>query len=368
MLYFDNASTTKISAAALDEYVKASEVFCNPSALYAEAGRAKQLLEGARAEILKQLKAPTKSTFIFTGSATEANNAVINACVTRKDKKYLISAGEHSSLYAAAKQKKDEGYNVIFVPLKNNGGVDEDKLFSLLDDSVAFVSVIHVSNETGAINNIKGIFAKIKEHYSNILLHSDGVQAVGKLEVNLGAIDADFYTISAHKINGPKGVAGLNIKNLNRFKPQIFGGGQEFGLRSGTENLPGICAFNVALKNTKIHNFSAHKQALLAEISEPHFLVSDMGCVDNIISICFEGVRGETILHMLEEKGFLIGTGSACNSHAAGNRVLEQIVPKKYLDGAVRISFGAEITVENCTALGRALNDAVKTYKSKLKR
>ncbi len=368
MLYFDNASTTKISDAALDSYIKASQLFYNPSGLYKQAGEAKQAIESARAEILKQLKAPTKSTFIFTGSATEANNAVINACVTRKDKKYLISAGEHSSLYAAAKQKLDEGYNVIFVPLNKNGGVDKQKLFELLDDSVAFVSVIHISNETGAINDIKGICAQIKENYPNILVHSDGVQAVGKLDINLSALGVDFYTISAHKINGPKGVAGLYIKNTNRFKPQLFGGGQEFGLRSGTENLPGIAAFVTALKNTKIHDYSAHKQALLAEIHEPHFLVSNTDCVDNIISICFEGVRGETILHMLEDVGFLIGTGSACNSHTAGNRVLEQIVPKKYLSGAVRVSFGEEISVADCISLGKALNDAVKTYKAKLKR
>ena len=367
MLYFDNSATTKISKEALEVYNKSSEYFYNPSALYGVAGEVKLKLDLARSNIIKQFKAATGSTFIFTGSATEANNSILRSCITRKDKTYLIGSGEHSSIYEVAKSLLDQGFNIKFIPLKSNGGVDEDKLYQMLDKDVAFVSLMHVSNETGAINDIKKTTEKIKTFNKNILVHSDGVQAVGKLDINLASLGVDYYTISAHKINGPKGVGGFFVKDAKKFKPFILGGGQEMSLRSGTENIPAILSFEYALTNLEIKNFSKYKEALLKEITENYLLVSNDNCVDNIISICFAGVRGETIVHKLEELGFLIGTGSACNSKAKSNRVLSQIVDRKYLEGAVRISFGKEISVEDCADLGKALNKAVKEYKRIIK-
>ncbi len=367
MLYFDNSATTKISDSALKTYNEASKIFYNPSSLYSLAGQVKSQIETARANMLKFLKCEIGSTLIYTGSATEANNAVLCANITRKDKRYLIGGGEHSSVYEQAKNLLQQGYNIQFIPLKQNGAVDVDSLKNMLDKDVAFVSIIHVSNETGSVNDIKHITEIIKKYNPNIIVHSDGVQAVGKFDINLKSLNVDYYTISAHKINGPKGIGALYIKNPQKFKPLILGGGQEFNLRSGTENTPAILSFETALNNVTIKDFSKHKSALLKEIKTDHYLVSSESCVDNIISICFEKVRGETIVHMLEEKGFIIGTGSACNSKAKGNRVLEQIVQKKYLDGAVRISFGKEITIDNCKELGIALNNAVEEYKRKIR-
>lgn len=368
MLNFDNASTTKISKLALEAYNKASENFYNPSALYGAALEVKKQIEGAREFFVCYFKGKPNSTFIFTGSATESNNAVLYSNITRKDKKYLISGGEHSSVYEVAKHFKELGYNVVFVPLNKNGSVNMAALERELDESVAFVSIIHVSNETGAINDIKAITNLVKGYNKNIVVHSDGVQAVGKLEINLKDLGVDYYTISAHKINGPKGIGALYIAEPNKFKPLIFGGGQEMGLRSGTENLPAILAFKTALEQVKLTDFSAHKLAVLSAISAEHICVSDEKCVNNIISVCFKGVRGETIEHILENEGFLIGTGSACNSKAKQNRVISQLVPKDYVEGAVRVSFGAEISVEDCKNLGRALNNAVKLYREKTKR
>lgn len=368
MVYFDNAATTKISSVSLDAYVKASEQFFNPSALYAEAGESKQVLEQTREYFIKRFNAPNKSTFIFTGSATEANNSVINAHLTRTDKKYIFSAGEHSSIYETAKAYKEKGFNVVFVPLNSNGTVDTDKLYAEIDNKTAFVSIIHVSNETGAINDIQTITKRIKAINPSTIVHSDGVQALGKLNINLTALGVDYYTMSAHKINGPKGVACLYVAKPNRFKPFIMGGGQEMNMRSGTENLPGIVAFKVAVEQLIEHNFSAHKQAILSQMTQDYVLVSNGDCVDNIISICFKGVRGETILHMLEEQGFLIGTGSACNSKAGFNRVLQPLVDKSYIEGAVRISFGDDVSVDDCVRLGKALDNAVKEYISRIKR
>ena len=362
MLYFDNAATTKTSKASLEAYVQTSECFFNPSSLYAQAGQAKSLIEDARAYILKQLKAKAKSTLIFTASATEANNAVLNAHITRKDKKYIFSAGEHSSIYETAKRYKDNGFNVVFVPIKSNGGIDEIALMKELDSSVAFVSIIYVSNETGAINNIKDINESIKQFNPNIVVHTDGVQALGKLKINLKELGVDYFTMSAHKINGPKGVGALYIAEPNKFKPFINGGGQEMGYRAGTENVSAICAFKQAFQDIEIKDYSEHKQALLDNIKGDYVLVSNNDCVNNILSMCFKGVRGETILHMLEAKGYLIGTGSACNSKAGYNRVLSNIVSKDYIEGTIRISFGTEITIDDCANLGKELSKAVREY------
>ena len=368
MLNFDNAATTKISEKSLQAYVSASECFFNPSALYKNALESKKIIEDARSYILKKLGGKNGSTLIFTGSATESNNTVLNSCITRKDKKYLISAGEHSSIYETAKYYKELGYNVVFLPLIKNGGVDTEVLYRELDDTVAFVSIIHVSNETGVINDIKTITKHIKDLNPNIMVHSDGVQAVGKLDINLKDLGVDYYTISAHKINGPKGIGALYIANPNKFKVLMHGGGQEMKLRAGTENIPAITAFKVAFEELEFKDYSAHKKAILDNIEGDYILVSNENCVDNIISVCFKGIRSETILHILEEDNIVVGTGSACNSKAGKNRILSQIVPKDYIDGAIRLSFGEEITIEDCVYVAKKLSDAVKKYTITIRR
>lgn len=368
MKYFDNAATTKISKVSLEEYIKASESFFNPSSLYAESGKVKNLIEESRSYILKQLKGKPKSTLIFTGSATESNNAVLNSHITRKDKKYIFSAGEHSSIYETAKKYQEQGYNIVFVPLNSNGSVDIDALMGELDNSVVLVSIIYVSNETGAINDIKTITQQIKDFNKNIIVHTDGVQALSKIDINLKDLGVDYFTMSAHKINGPKGVGALYIAEQNKFKPFIIGGGQEMNLRSGTENIPGICAFRKSIEKMQINNYSKHKEALLNNLKGDYILVSNNECVENIISVCFKGVRGETILHMLESNGYLVGTGSACNSKAGHNRVLSSIVNKDYIEGAIRISFGEDITIEDCANLGKELTKAVQEYRERINR
>lgn len=366
MLYFDNAATTKISKTALEAYMQASEVFYNPSSLYAPSVKAKEIIEQARNNFLKFLKAKPGSTVIFTGSATESNNAVLNSTILRKDKKYIFSAGEHSSIYETAKKYKENGFNIVFIPLNKNGSVNIDELIKELDSTVALVSIIYVSNETGAVNDIKQIAKLTKEKSPNAIVHTDAVQAVGKIDINVKELGIDYLTLSAHKINGPKGIGALYISNPNKFKPLLYGGGQEMNLRSSTENVPAISAYNSALAEIKMHDYIEYKNALLNNIEADYVLVSNEECVNNIISMCFKGVRGETIAHILESKGYLIGTGSACNSKAGKNRVLESIVPKEYIDGAIRISFDNEITIEDCANLGKEITQAVAIYRKRI--
>lgn len=368
MLYFDNAATTQISKESLEAYVTASESFHNPSSLYAPSVLAKNIIDSSRNHILSYLNAKRGSTLIFTGSATESNNAVLNSTITRKDKKYIFSAGEHSSIYETAKKYQEKGFNIVFIPLKKNGGVDENKLYEELDETVALVSIIYVSNETGAINDIKTICETVKNFNKNIIVHTDAVQALGKIKLDLSVLNVDYLTISAHKINGPKGIGALYIAEPNKFKPFVIGGGQENSLRAGTENTPAINAFKVAIEQLSQHDYANYKREIINNLSGDYVLVSDDECVDNIISICFKGVRGETIEHMLEAKGILIGTGSSCNSKAGKNRVLSQIVDKHYIDGTIRLSFDNQVTVEDCKYVAEELSKAVQEYIERIKR
>lgn len=363
--YFDNASTTRVGDEVLEVYNEASKDFYNPSSLYTPSMSVKNKIEMARERILRYLGGANKSTFIFTSSATESNNAVLRNCIKRKDKKYIVTAGEHSSIYNTAKAMINEGYNIEFAPLNADGTVNQQTLFSMIDNKTDFVSLIHVSNETGAVNDIRYIAKKCKSINPNIIIHSDGVQALHKVKINMVDMNIDFYTISSHKINGIKGIAGLYIANPTRFTPLIYGGGQEMGLRGGTENLAGVLAFDKAISNPSI-DYSAMqelKQTLLDNLTMPYKLISTDKCVPNIISLCYQNVRGETLVHMLEDDGFLIGTGSACNSKNTVNRVLNEIgVPQEYILGAIRISFDSDCTKQDMIDLANALDKNVKRY------
>ena len=367
--YFDNASTTRVNYEVLKAYNEATELFYNPSALYLPSSKIKLDIEDCRNEFLRYFNAKPKSKFLFTSCATESNNAVLRSCIRRKDKKYLVSAGEHSSIYNTAKAMINEGFNIDFVPILENGKVDCETLFSMVDEKTDFVSIIHVSNETGAVNDIKSITKKLKQINPKILVHSDGVQAVHKFDIDLTDLGVDFYTISAHKINGVRGIAGLYIAGNINFTPYIWGGAQELGLRGGTENYAGIKAFTCALKlpNINYEYMQKLKDRFLSLIEVPHKVVSPQDAVPNIISIAFNGVRGETLVHILEDKGFLIGTGSACNSKDTINRVLQAMgIDRNYALGNIRISFETDCTIEDVEDLAKNINLAVKDYLNKI--
>ncbi len=360
-LYFDYASTTPVDEDVLKAYVDASKDFFNPSALNMSSLDVKNKIEECRAHILRVLNGKPKSKFVFTSCATESNNTVLRSCIRRKDKKYIVSMGEHSSIYNTCKAMINEGYNIDFVPLKPNGTVDEEVLYQMVDSKTDFVSIIHTNNETGAVNDIKNIVKNLKKINPNILVHSDGVQAVKKLDIDLTDLGVDYYTLSSHKINGVKGIAGLYVAYNARLVPLIHGGGQEMGLRGGTENYPAIKAFDVAISkpNFDLSILNELKNELLNHLNVPYRLISNNECVPNIISIAFDGVRGETLLHLLDDKGFIVGTGSACNSKDTTNRVLDAMGIKKDLAlGNLRISFDYT-SKENMIKLADAINESV---------
>ena len=355
MIYFDNASTTRCSEQAAEILIKySSELYFNPSSAYPEGISVKNDLERARSRILRALRAP-EGKLVFTSSGTESDNMALFGTRKPNGSRVIISAAEHAAIYNSAMELKKRGYDVRLCPVDIGGKVDYEAFCGLLTPDTSLVSIIHANNETGGINDIKALCAAAKRVNPDVIFHSDGVQAFGKIEVDLTDSGIDLYSISGHKINAPKGVAALYIRKGLNISPIIFGGGQENGLRSSTENTGAVVAFAemaayFAENRKKLtENAATIKNKIasaLSEIEEIKF-VSGTDSSDYILTFSSSKVRGEVMQHALERLGILIGTGSACSSTRASKRVAEAIGLKdKYLDGVMRISFGIYNTPE----------------------
>ncbi len=356
MIYFDNSATTRIRPEVAD-FIREYSVnnYFNPSSVYAPAVKVKtDILEGKQ-RIIKLLQANASDNVIFTGSATEANNLALFGA-SRKNKKIIISKGEHPSIFETAKNLINLGFEVDFVELNKDGTASLDDLRAKMTPDVGLVSIIHVSNETGAINDLKEIGKVVKSVSPSCIFHSDGVQAWGKVKENLLDWQVDMYTMSAHKIHGPKGVAALYVKSGIKLKPVIFGGGQENGLRSGTENPAGILGFVMASElmykdfNQKRAHIDNLKEKLLANLTKSglnYVINSSENALSNVVSISFPNIRGEVLLHCLEKHDIYVSTGSACSSKTIGNRVLNELgLSKENMLGNIRVSF-CEFNTEN---------------------
>lgn len=376
-VFFDNASTTKIMPEIAEELVCFNnDYYFNPSALYYHLHRMseqnKPTLENMRKAILKCLGGDN-GKLIFTGSATEASNLAIFGSVKKNTRKILVSMGEHPSVYNSALELKNRGFDVEFVNLDKTGKVDIDDFEKKMTEDVDFVSIMHVSNETGAINDIARLVSIAKDVNPKVIFHCDGVQAFGKINVNVDDLGVDMYTISAHKIYGSKGVGALYVKNKVSLKPIIFGGGQESGLRSGTENLIGIYtlyrASQIVTKNLdeNYNKVSNLKNLFLQKLAKTNLKYALHSFEDNspyIVSVSFEKCRAETLLNMLGDyDNIYVGNGSACSSKKMGNRVLESMgVSKSDIEGNLRISFGLYNTPEEVEYLVQKLSERVNMY------
>ena len=376
-MFFDNASTTKIDDEIIDRLSDFNnEYFYNPGALYADGLKTKYKLDEFKKTMLECLQSDN-GKIVFTGSATEANNMALFGTLRKNTRKILISMGEHPSVYNTAIEIKNRGYDVEFVKLDRSGKVDIDDFKSKMTSDVDFVSIMNVSNETGAINDIASLVSIAKDVNPNVIFHSDGVQAFGKIEVNIDEIGVDLYTISAHKIHGSKGVGALYVKNGVALKPIIFGGGQEENLRSGTENMLGIYTLVEASKistNNLEKNFeyvSSLKNYFLSKISESNLHYNLHSFEENspyIVSISFLGCRAETLLNKLSDFGICVGNGSACSSKKKSNRVLEGMgLTSKDVESNLRISFSKFNTFEEIDFLCEKLIYCVNDYLSKTK-
>lgn len=357
MIYLDNAATTRPDERAVRaamQYLK--DDFFNPSALYREGFAAHQALEAARADILSCVVPTGGYDLIFTASGSEADNQVLFCGVSRGN--IVTTEGEHAAIYNSAKELQRRGTDVRFAKLKSDGSVDVEHLLSLVDENTSLVSVLHINNETGAINPIADIAEAVKTKSRTAIFHSDGVQAFGKIPFQIGR-NIDLYTISAHKIGGVRGVAGLLRKKSVNLRPLVYGGGQENGLRSGTENVFAIKQFAyIAAKkyeqlNTNYAKISEYNAYLRKNLDSSLFcILSSAQASPYILSISAKGLRAEVLQHLLNDAGLIVGTGSACSSKNRYSRVILACgMEERIADGVLRISFSPENTMgEICEA------------------
>lgn len=374
MIYLDNASTTPMSMNSLETYKKyAIEDFYNPSAIYDKAVKVNNDIHFAK-EKIKNVLGVINGDIVFTSSATEANNLAIFGCLKSNFKKVVLSSAEHASVYNVGKRLEEQGIKVDYCPLQQNGEIDYDALEKILDESTNLISIIHVSNETGAINDLKKINEIRNRKCKNAILHADGVQAFSKINVNLSFLGIDMYTISSHKIFGPKGIACLYVKKGINLKPQIYGGGQENNIRSGTENIPAIMAFKTAVEEigdiTSSFNYVKNlREKFVNNLEGTHVKINESkNNSPYILSLCFADVNGETLVHMLEQKQIYISTGSACSSHKAGNRVLSAMsLPDNLVKGCIRVSFSKKNTADEVIFASNALKDCYLKLIDKLR-
>lgn len=373
MIYLDNAATTKMYDEALRVLTEANEKrWFNASALYKEASEESKTIRRARETLLGALKAGDGELYFLSGG-TEADNTALFCTRKAKGSRVIVSEGEHDAVINPAKVLKEQGYDVVFAPIKSDGGVDEEKFAALLTPGVSLVSVMHVSNETGAVNDIAKLSAMTKRAAPKAVFHSDGVQAFGKIKVNLRSLSADLYTVSGHKIHGPKGIGALYVAKGAPVKPLVFGGGQEKGFRSGTENGPAIEAFAAAAERT-MRNFEEDcskkrryleylREGLENGVPDVKIITDTERSAPHILTVAFGGVRGEVLLHALEERGILVGVGSACSSHRESRFKSLLGLDEAHRDGIVRFSVSAFNDFSEVATVVRETADAVARLK-----
>lgn len=347
MIYFDNAATTRVTPEAAQTVFKyLTEKYYNPSAMYHEALDVKNDLENARSVILNQIGGEGK--LYFTSGGTESDNLAFFGTKKKRNSRVIISAVEHAAVYQSAMSLKQAGFDVCVAPVDGSGKIDVEAFSELLNADTAFVSVIHVSNETGAVNDIGELARLTKRVAPRALFHSDGVQAGGKIKIDLKSIPVDLYSLSAHKIGAPKGTGALYAAKGVHLNPIIVGGGQEDGVRSSTENTAGIMAFATAFAAAVplIEKSAERLRALAAYLRKRLGAFDDVMVISPedgspyILSFASASVRGEVIEHALEREGVLVGTGSACSSNKSTRRIPEALnLQGKFASGMVRLSF-----------------------------
>ena len=359
--YFDNSATTKALDSVRDIMVKTlMEDFGNPSAKHTKGMEAEKYIRQAAADIAKTLKVKDKE-ILFTSGGTESNNMALigTALANQRAGKHIISTRiEHASVYQPLAFLESLGFEVTYLHVDHNGHISLEELEQSLRPDTILVSVMYVNNEIGAIEPIDEIGRLVHGKNPKTVFHVDAIQAYGKMVIRPKKQGIDLLSVSSHKIHGPKGVGFLYIRNGVKIKPLIYGGGQQAGLRSGTENVPGVAGFGAAAK--EMYTNHAEKVQKLIELKD--YMTDRLGEIEGtvinskkgeasapqIVSVSFEGVRSEVLLHALEDKGVYVSSGSACSSNHPGiSGTLKGIgVAQKLLDSTIRMSFGMFNTKE----------------------
>ena len=370
MIYLDNSATTRtmdVAAEAAKKYM--TEEFFNPAAAYSPAVREERAVNGARKTIGSAINAGPDE-IIFTSGGTESNNmAILGSLKAMRGRgRIIVGSTEHPSVYEVYKSLACQ-YDVVEAPVDNTGTIDLKRLESLITPDTRLVSVMQVNNEVGAVNDAETIRRMLRRRAPEALLHVDGVQ--GFLKVPFDAKNCDLYSISGHKIHAPKGIGALYLRQGTKFAGGQIGGGQERNLRSGTTNTPGIMGMEAAARNY-LDNIDEYRCAmrsckvrLAKNLTElPDVLLNgpapEQGA-PHILNASFMGVRGEVLLHALEEKEIYVSTGSACSAHKKGrNRILNAMgVIGDRQEGAIRFSFCPFNTIEEMDVVAEEISTII---------
>jgi cysteine desulfurase len=375
-IYLDNAATTRpydsvrrIVSETLDSD------YGNPSSMHGMGVKAERYVKEAAEIIAKNLKAEPKE-IIFTSGGTESNNlAIIGTALAlkRKGNHIITTVIEHPSVHNPLLFLEENGYRVSYIPVDSLGRIKEEELLEAVCEDTILVSLMYVNNEVGSVLQLNELSRKIKEKNPSVYIHADAIQAFGKYRIYPAREGIDLLSASGHKIHGPKGVGFLYVNSKVKIKPVLFGGGQQKGMRSGTENVPGIAGLGQAVKEC----FSDLEERIrkLYEIKE--YFISQVGEIEgtyvncigenskdtapHILSVSFEGIKSEVLLHALEDKGVYVSAGSACASNHPGlSGTLKAVgIRKDLLDSTLRFSFSGFTTSEEITRTVEILKELV---------
>ena len=368
-LYFDHAATTVVLEGARKAAIDAFDVYGNPSSVHSMGIAAKKIIDNARKTVANSLFCKPEE-IIFTGCGSESNNQAIlgmSKLRARRSKRVITTDSEHPSVANPIDSLVESGFEIVRISTKD-GKLDIAQLENELSKGAAFVSVMLVNNETGAIYDIEAVKRAIDKSGSGALLHCDAVQGYLKTDMRIISKYCDLASISAHKIGGMKGVGALYCKQsvIKNLAPFIRGGGQESGLRSGTENIVGIAAFAEA-----VNEFPAYKEEIKAVSEYTRELLEKSDCgfklnlpenkVDHILSLSIVGAKSEVVLNLLNGYGICISAGSACSARKGHSGTLAAFgLQKNEIDGTVRISFGVGNTKRDAEFLVEKLEEAAK--------
>ena len=373
-VYFDNSATTRCYDSVKDIVVKAmTEDFGNPSAMHLKGVEAEKYIKSSAESLARLLKVQEKE-ILFTSGGTESDNlALIGAAFANKrsGNHIITTSVEHPAVSQPALFLQEQGFEVTYLPVDSRGVVKMDALKAVLREDTILVSVMYVNNEVGAVMPVEEIAALVHEKSPRALFHVDDIQAFGKYRIYPKKMGIDLLSVSGHKIHGPKGVGFLYINEKAKIQPQILGGGQQGGMRSGTDNVPGIAGLGTAAveiyKNLEenvenMYRLKEHIAQGLEKIGDIRMNGMELReGAPQILSISVMGVRSEVLLHSLEERGIYVSAGSACSSHKRkpSATLAAMGMSKDQIESTVRLSFCEENTIEEADYFLQVMGELV---------
>lgn len=370
-VYLDNSATTRVCPEAAEAALQTmTEIYGNPSSLHSMGFAAEMVLKETREAVASLLSVPSAEVF-FTSGGTEANNIALFGAAQagrRNGARIVTTAIEHPSVLRVMDELKQHGFTVVTLAPDCLGRIDPEQIRQAVTPDTILVSMMAVNNEVGTILPVQAAAEAIRRSGSRALLHVDAVQAFGKIPLHPKKQGIDLMTVSAHKLHGPKGVGALYCSNKVRLRPRVFGGGQERGLRSGTEAVPAIAGFGAAVRalpemaQTLAEITRLNRKCREGLFGMPGAIVqSPEDALPYVLNVSLPGIRSEVMLHFLSGKGIFVSSGSACAGKEKSHVLRAMGLPERQVDASLRISFSRDSTEADVDALLDGLREGAKT-------